>query len=291
LASGATYYWTVIPHDGSSYGKCNSGIWSFSVSATAKLNHLPKFVTNPSSEAGVNTSWAYTPRATDEDANDTVTYLLFAKPDGMYLTAGIIKWTPNIYQLGTHHVTLEATDGKGSTFQVFTIVVTMKGPTNHAPQISAVDPVTVKAGQKVSIQIIATDPENDTLIFSFVGAPPPGLQISNNGQLTWETTKDDGGTHDLTIMVSDGKLSTTRSIRITVKPAETKNNNASMAPMLITAVIAVIAGVIVAVIILLKRKGRGKEPTTEIPAQPQGTLPPPPPTPPTSGAPVSSIPC
>jgi hypothetical protein len=280
LVNGATYYWTVIPHDGRSYGKCTSGVWSFSVSVTAKMNHLPKFVTKPSLDAGVNASWAYTPLATDEDANDTVTYALFAKPDGMHLSAGVIKWTPNIYQLGTHHVTLEATDGKGSTFQVFSMVVTMNGPTNHAPQISPLDPITVKAGQKVSIQIIATDPENDTLIFGFVGAPPPGLQIDNNGLLTWETTKDDGGTHDLVIMVSDGKLSSTRSVRITVQKVEKKDNNASLAPILIAAIIAVIAGAIVAVIILSKRKGRGKEPTKDAPAESHETLPRPPPTPP-----------
>jgi len=282
LDKGATYYWTVIPHDGKTIGKCTNGIWSFSISETASLNQLPKFVSMPSLEAGVGVEWTYSPKAVDEDAKDTVTYNLLTKPDGMTLTSGIIKWTPTLSQLGKQTVKIEATDGKGSVFQEFTVVVTKTGPSNHAPQISPINPITVKAGQKISIQITATDQENDPLRYSLVGIVPTGLYISPTGQLTWVTKNSDEGTHDIVIMVSDGRLSNTQSINMTVEKAEKKVDNGFMAPMLIVAMIAIIAGVIVAVIILLKRKGRGKEPTTEIPAQPQGTLPTSPPSPPTT---------
>jgi heme/copper-type cytochrome/quinol oxidase subunit 2 len=282
LDKGATYYWTVIPHDGKTIGKCTNGIWSFSISETASLNQLPKFVSMPSLEAGVGVEWTYSPKAVDEDAKDTVTYNLLTKPDGMTLTSGIIKWTPTLSQLGKQNVKVEATDGKGSVFQEFTVVVTKTGPSNHAPQISIINPITVKAGQKISIQITATDQENDPLRYSLVGIVPTGLYISPTGQLTWVTKNSDEGTHDIVIMVSDGRLSNTQSINMTVEKAEKKNNNASMGTMLIVAIIAIIVGAIVAVIILLKRKGRGKEPTTEIPAQPQGTLPTSPPSPPTT---------
>jgi len=280
LDKGATYYWTVVPHDGSTYGKCTNGSWSFSIAEIATMNHLPKFVSTPSLEAGVSAVWTYTPQATDEDAKDTVTYNLITKPDGMNLMAGIIKWTPTLSQLGNNPVKIEATDGKGSVFQEFTVVVTKTGPSNHAPQISPINPITVKAGQKVSIQIVATDQESDPLTYGIVGTVPTGLQISPTGQLTWTTNSGDVGTHDIVIMVSDGKLSNTQSVKIIVEKADKKVDNGSMGTILIVAIIAVIAGVVVAVIILFKRKGRGKEPTTTTAVQPTEAPPIPSPTPP-----------
>jgi hypothetical protein len=280
LDKGVTYYWTVVPHDGTSYGRCTSGVWSFSVSKTAGLNHLPRFVSTPSLEAGMGVEWTYSPQAVDEDAKDTVTYKLVSKPDGMTLVSGIMRWTPTSSQLGPHLVKVEATDGKGSVFQEFTVAVTKTGPTNHAPQISPVNPISVKAGQKVSVHITATDQENDLLTYSIVGTVPSGLQISPTGQLTWTTKTGDEGTYDIVIMVSDGKLSNTQSIKITVDKADKKVDYAYLVPMLL-AIIAVIVGAIVAVIILLKRKGRGKTPTSTTAIQPMEALPIPPPTPPT----------
>ena len=217
LDKGATYYWTVIPYDGSVHGNCNSGIWSFSISENASINHLPKFVSDPPLEAGAGVEWAYAPRAVDEDVGDTVTINLVTSPVGMSMTAGTIKWTPTADQLGKHFVKIEATDGKGSVFQGFTVVVTTEAPSNHAPQISPVDPVSVKAGQRISVQIIATDPDSDPLTYSIVGAIPSGLQLNATGQLTWTTQKGDEGIYTLVIKVSDGKLSTTGVVKITVE--------------------------------------------------------------------------
>ncbi len=260
LDKGATYYWTVIPQDGIAYGKCTSGIWSFSITANASVNHLPKFVSVPALEAGVGVEWTYTPTAVDEDVKDTVTIRVVTSPDGMDLLSGTLRWTPPAPQVGKHSVKIEATDGKGSVFQEFMIDVTMKAPSNHAPTIGSVDPISVTAGQTISVHVNATDQDQDALDYSIVGVIPPGLEMSDLGQLTWKTKTGDEGVYDVIIMVSDGKLSQTRSIRLTVEKAPEKkilkHDNSALWPMLILIAIVAVVSSIIVIFLLMRRKSK-----------------------------------
>jgi hypothetical protein len=264
LEKGSTYYWTVIPYDGTAFGKCTSGTWSFSIAANASVNHLPKFVSEPSLEAGVGVEWAYTPTAIDADLKDTVTIRLVMGPDGMSMSEGTLRWTPGAPQVGKHTVKIEATDGMGSVFQEFVVEATMTAPTNHPPTIASLDPVSVSAGQTISVHVIATDQDNDTLSYSIVGAAPQGVEMNALGQLSWKTKAGDEGVYDVIIMVSDGRSSQTRSIRITVEktPDKKVDNNGGLGLMFILIAIVAAVSAIITVFLLMRRKGQ-KEHETE----------------------------
>lgn len=218
LTKGTTYYWTVIPDDGLAVGVCSSGIWSFKIKDSATVNHLPIFITLPFGEAGVGKEWTYEPAATDED-EDIVTLSLISGPAGMAMSSGKLSWTPTISQLGTHNVTISASDGKGETLQTFFVSVTTAGPTNKAPTIESIVNEVVKEGQLVSVQVKATDPDSDNLTYS-ITTGPKDMGISSSGLITWLTKVGDVGNYTVVVKVTDSKFaSASVSFRVQVKAA------------------------------------------------------------------------
>ena len=261
LERNATYYWTIVPYDGKAAGSCTNGIWSFTIKQNAKVNHLPKFRTTPSLETSVGTQWTYAPIADDEDLGDLVTLDLIAKPSGMVFAGDILSWTPTAGQIGPQTVKLEATDGKGSTFQEFSITVKPHGTidhTNHAPIVQPIGQTTVKAGERVSIKVHATDEDGDVLSYGINDTAPAGLTIDPSGQLIWDTKIGDEGKYDISIKVSDGKSLVVLPVHITVEKVEPKKSNGWATDNLkiggIIAVIAAIAGVSVGVLLYKRRK-------------------------------------
>ena len=63
-----------------------------------------------------NSAYAYDVDATDADG-DTLTYSLTTSPTGMGInaTSGLISWTPDAADVGTHAVTVTVTDGQGGS--------------------------------------------------------------------------------------------------------------------------------------------------------------------------------
>lgn len=69
--------------------------------------------------------------------------------------------------------------------------------------------ITVNEGDLVKLDLDATDPDGDSLTFTF-SAP-----LTNDGE--WQTGEGDAGEYPVSIMVSDGVLQTTREILVIVK--------------------------------------------------------------------------
>jgi len=118
LVAGTTYYWAVIPNDGTDPGLCGSGFFTFDVTTTASVNHPPVFITTPDTAAIVGVEWTYMPVATDED-NDSLSMSLLSGPTGLTFTAGKLSWTPEAADVGDHDVEIEASDGTASVSQTF----------------------------------------------------------------------------------------------------------------------------------------------------------------------------
>jgi hypothetical protein len=124
LDRGATYYWTVIPHDGTDQGTCTSDVWSFSIKESAVVqNTPPAFTSSPTTTAKVGEEWSYTPSATDDDGDD-ITIEFISGPEGMEFIGGELVWTPTSAQVGTLSVRLSVTDGTETVYQDFDITVT-----------------------------------------------------------------------------------------------------------------------------------------------------------------------
>ncbi|NOZ80083.1 MAG: hypothetical protein GXP63_00280 [DPANN group archaeon] len=142
---------------------------------------------------------SFNPVVTDPDEDDiTITY-------SGWMTSSEKK--TGYGDAGTYDVTVTASDGIHDVSKTVTVTVM---DVNRAPTIDAVDymPV-VTEGDTVSLVVNASDLDGDALETTF--APP----LDKDGR--WVTQVGDAGDYELTITVSDGKVSVIKKVPLTVK--------------------------------------------------------------------------
>jgi parallel beta-helix repeat protein len=87
---------------------------------------------------------------------------------------------------------------------------------NKAPVIISKPIITATEDQLYSYQVEASDPNGDTLTYSFT-IKPEGMDIdSENGLIIWTPTNDQVGIQQVVVEISDGKQSITQSFEIEV---------------------------------------------------------------------------
>jgi len=87
-------------------------------------------------------------------------------------------------------------------------------PPTQAPTLNPIGNKTTNENQELSFKISATDPDGDELSFS-VSNRPAGATFQDQ-TFTWTPTYEQAGTYNLTFTVSDGSLTDTGTITITV---------------------------------------------------------------------------
>lgn len=107
---------------------------------------------------------------------------------------------------GTHYVTISATDGKKETTRTVKIIV---ANLDRAPVLQPISNVNVIEGQLVTVAPSASDADSGDVLTYTYGAP-----LDRNG--AWQTKIGDAGTYDSRVTVSDGQLSATKDVAITV---------------------------------------------------------------------------
>ena len=253
LIPGTQYFWTVLPSDAKADGTCASGIWHFTISSAARLNNPPVFTSTPILTAYAGKAWTYTPAATDSDG-DIVSFSLDSGPAGMGLASGVLSWTPTAGQLGSHVVSLSATDGKSKTPQAFSVIVGTKA--NAPPSVTDVPEQTIRAGERFSYPISATDEDGDKMSFS-VETGPPELVINSTGMISWKPGKSDIGRHLIVIGVSDNDGKTVVSFNITVEQASPGSRLFGKVWWMIPLLLLLMITVVIVIVIVMRRK-RGK---------------------------------
>ena len=189
--------------------------FTITVSEPEPTNQAPLITSIPVTSVILRETYTYAVEATDSDG-DALTYSLTAKPSGMTIdgNTGVITWAP--ITTGSYDVTVEVSDGKLSDVQSFTITVSEPEPTNQAPLITSIPVTSVILRETYTCTVEATDPDGDTLTYSFA-ACPVGMTInSTTGAINWTPTAL--GNFGVTVKVSDGKLSDIRSFTIIVSP-------------------------------------------------------------------------
>jgi predicted phage tail protein len=113
---------------------------------------------------------------------------------------GLIQWTPTTSQVGTHAVVARVADGHGgSATQSFSIAVAAP---NSPPSIANPGNQTSDVGAPVTLAIIASDADGDSLVYSASGLPA-GLGIdASTGVISGVPTTL--GLRSVTVTVSDG---------------------------------------------------------------------------------------
>ena len=147
--------------------------------------------------------------ATDVDAGDVLAYRLAPNsPTGAKLDAvtGEFTWTPTEAQgPSTNKITVTATDLGGlSATQTFTVIVR---EVNSAAVLADIPSQTVKQGDTLRLQAVATDPDWPTnrLTFSLGPGFPAGVQIdAASGEILWTVAASQSpGANRVTVIVTD----------------------------------------------------------------------------------------
>jgi CSLREA domain-containing protein len=112
----------------------------------------------------------------------------------------------------------EATDQRGLPRDVTTGACDIGAYERQPPVLDPVGDKTVQAGQKLSFGIGAVDPDPGESL-SFSGTNLPAGAAVSPGEFTWTPNEGQVGAHpSVTIRVSDGSLSDSEAITITVTP-------------------------------------------------------------------------
>jgi len=162
--------------------------------------------------------------ATDPDSGDTLAYSLTAGPGWLSINdttgavTGTAPWNAAEIAGGVYTVTVRCTDGTAPITETFTLNITN---VNRAPNFTAVATNTAQyIGEGSGLAALAaTDPDSDTLTFTRTGGSlPPGITLQSGG--TFSGTANHGSTYSVTIRVSDGSLTATTVLRVTVAAEE-----------------------------------------------------------------------
>jgi hypothetical protein len=261
LTDKTTYYWTLDASDGKSNSTdIPTEIWSFTV-RLPPANIPVRFTSTPPTIAWVGQEYTYNLTSIDEDG-DIPIYSITSAPLAMTLdsTAGKLLWTPTSSDIGNHSITIQVSDGRGSTDrQTFTVTVTnVPKPPLTASRCTITSPV---EGSKVTgtIQLRGTA-INGSLPLSAVFIRIDGGNWTKavgleNWILAIDITGLSAGKHRAEARAFDGSLySETASVDFMVIKPEPGVSLGSNPWCLPAAVIAIMAGL---TILLLLRKKKG----------------------------------
>lgn len=185
------------------------------------VNGPPTLVAVGNLEAEIGVALSIQLFATDPDPDDVLIFDLPSAPTGMTIDGqtGQILWTPD--SKGLFDVTARVTDPLGQfdtkDFQIEVTAPIGDGQLdNRAPTLDPIADALVEVGQPVSIQTIATDPDDDALTYELLAAPA-GMTIDENGLIEYTPTAGQDGPYSVNVRVSDPfELSDSESFVITV---------------------------------------------------------------------------
>ena len=205
----------VAVSDGSGSGS-GSVTQSFTIAVT-DVNDAPVITSVAPTSVVLGEEYTYTPSATDAE-NDPLTWSLTQKPAGMTInaTTGAISWTPaEAGSSGT--VRLVANDGSSDSVAQ-TFVITVSEPDNEAPVIGQgeTDTLTTDEDTQGSTTLTATDANGDSLSWSVSSPASNGSAAVVGGNVTYTPNANFNGNDSFTVQVSDGSLTDTILVNVTV---------------------------------------------------------------------------
>ncbi|MCU7937326.1 MAG: fibronectin type III domain-containing protein [Candidatus Thiodiazotropha sp. (ex Dulcina madagascariensis)] len=112
---------------------------------------------------------------------------------------------------GVYSVVVTNSSGTAVSNDATLTVVAAPPPENHPPVLDFISDITVNEGDTVIINATATDPDQDTLTFSYSGWMNDSRKVTSQG---------DAGVHTVTVTVSDGILSDTQEVMVTVNSVD-----------------------------------------------------------------------
>jgi len=206
-------------------------------------------------EATEDVPYHYQLAATDPDS-DVLTWTDDSPLFVMVPGTGAISFTPTQADVGTHHVTVTVSDGRGSMASVsFDLVV---ANVNDLPVVGSVAPLNLtsfKEGEAVTFMATATDADGDALTYIW----KEGARELGRGS-PFTTTSLRPGKRTVTLVVDDGNATVERQLEVVVKE---KEGGGVGTGAVITLVAVIAAIVVIAVVALAMRSRRGRPPAED----------------------------
>jgi YD repeat-containing protein len=140
-------------------------------------------------------------------------------PTGIYGVAEL-RWTPTAQQIGSHTITLHATDsGNGDPNDIFsasrTITLGVR-TTDQAPTLPLLATRTIAEDSLLSFNIAGSDPDGDSLIYSATNLPLGAEFDAATSVFRWKPGFSQSGTYQIQISASDGYQAATQTQTIVV---------------------------------------------------------------------------
>jgi large repetitive protein len=223
--STGVFTWTPTEAQGPSVNTFNvvisdgqGGTDSKSITLTVNEVNVAPLSSDIGVSTHVNTAKIITLIGNDADTPaQTLVYAISTSPTNGTLgsiSGNQVTYTPLEGYTGTDTFTYTVTDGF-LTSTPSTVTVTTG---NDAPTLGEVTNKTIDEESLLSFTATATDPNEDTLTFSLSGTVPAGVSIDpSTGVFTWTPTEAQGpATYTFSVVVSDGTVSDSQAITITV---------------------------------------------------------------------------
>lgn len=192
---------------------------------------IPVISGTPPTTAIYNTTYSFTPRATDADGDRITKFYITNRPWWLSFdaTTGRLYGTVKVSSGTFSNILIYAYAGGqlSKPLPAFSITATTS-TTSGAPTISGTPPTSVAVGSTYRFQPTARDPNGDTLGFSIVNRPSWATFNTTTGLLTGTPQLANVGTSsNVTIRVSDGK--TTASLpAFSITVAQSSSGSATL---------------------------------------------------------------
>ena len=199
-----TYPVTFTVSDGSSTDTEDINI------VVSDLNRAPTLASIGNKNIAEGSPLTFTLVGTDADGQN-LTYSSTSLPTGATLTGANFAWTPTFEQAGTYPVTFTVSDGVLTDTEAISIIVS---DLNRAPTLASIGNKNIAEGSPLTFTLSGTDADGQTLTYSSTALPAGATLTGAN--FAWTPTFEQAGPYPVTFTVSDGSLTDTESITITV---------------------------------------------------------------------------
>ena len=185
-----------------------------SPAVVASVNQPPVMTAIAAQSVAENAPLSFTVSGSDPDG-DALTYSAAGLPAGASFSAAsrTFSWTPSYSQAGSYTVTFTVSDGSLSVSQSVSITVTN---VDQAPVLAAIGAQSVAENAPLSFTVSGSDPDGDALTYSATGLPAGASFSAASRSFSWTPNYDQAGNYTVTFTVSDGTLSASQAVSITV---------------------------------------------------------------------------
>ncbi|MFH0889294.1 MAG: putative Ig domain-containing protein [Planctomycetota bacterium] len=221
LSTSTTYYYRVR-----AYNANGNSLYSNEASATTFSINAPPVMTSPGNKVvDENVLLIFILTASDPNG-DPLIYSAGNLPTGATFTPAsrTFSWIPTYNQANIYpNVTFTVTDSGGLTDSK-SITITVNN-VDRPPVLTSPGNKVIDENQLLTFTLSATDPDNDTIIYSMVNTPTGATLNYTTGVFSWTPTYSQSGSYIVTFTATANLLADTKVISITV-------NNVDRPPVL-----------------------------------------------------------